>query len=164
MPALNYSKLVQLAKKGMGHSAAAKELGLTTGQISSLVFSQALVESGQVPKAPGTAASIRKLKDSEGNRWELIAARTGKSVAEVKELYEQGGGDLSSHTRGRTPAKPAGNGGRGKSGKAGKAAPAKSAPAGRKGGKAAVAASKAGPAKKARTLAERRAARSANPS
>jgi hypothetical protein len=150
--ALNYDKLVNLLKKkDIGHSAAAAELGLTTGQISSLAFSQALVDSGRVDTAPSTDASVKKLR-AEGNRFELIAARTGKSVGEVKEIL----GEMPRGSSSNGASASTGSKSKSKSKTAGKS---KTKTAGRK-----AKASTARPARRARTLAERRAARAGNPS
>jgi hypothetical protein len=84
---VTHEKLVRLAKTGIGHSEAAVELGVTVGQISSLAWSKALVEAGQYSEIADSAAAIKKARDVENNRWELIAARADISVAAVKELY-----------------------------------------------------------------------------
>jgi hypothetical protein len=160
MAEVNFAKLVKLVKSGNNQAEAARQLGVTTGQLSMLIFSQAQVEAGVWGKIPATAASVKKARDGDSNRWELIAARTGESVARVKALYKESGGDPNKSYTGRgampggakkspgkkTPAKAnAKSGGRGK--------PAgRSKPAGKK-----------TPAR-ARTLAERRAARAGNPS
>lgn len=83
---LNYDKLVGFLKKNPDASqkAAADSQGLTIGQVSMLKFCEAKVEAGIVSKIPGTAASIKKARQ-DGDRWELIAARTGKSVAAVRD-------------------------------------------------------------------------------
>lgn len=140
-PAVTPEKLVKLAKADYGHSAAAAELGVSVGQISSLAWSHALVEAGRYAKAPATTASVKKLRDVEENRWELIAARVGESVARVKELYGEEAAAASSVKRGR------------------KAADTPAAPKGGKGKTAAAATPR-----RARTRAERAAARASNPS
>jgi hypothetical protein len=156
---VNFAQLVKLAKQGMGHSAAAAELGVTVGQISSLVFSKALVEAGQYDEVTKvTPAVIVRLKDDEGNRWELIAARTGKTVGEVKDLYVEGGGDLNGGSRTSSPGTNRASGRKTKSAPAAKSG-AKKKTAGRK-----AKASSARPVGRARTLAERRRSRSSNPS
>jgi hypothetical protein len=96
---LDFDRLVKLLKRDgdIGQAEAARELGITIGQLGMVKFCQAQVEAGVYGKAPGTAASVKKLRDGEGNRWELIAARTGKSVAAVKELYP---GDASKRLTG----------------------------------------------------------------
>lgn len=107
MPELNYDKLVKLVQsnKDITQSQAAQKLGLSIGQVSMLKFCQAQVAAGAYAKAPATGPSVKKLRDSEGNRWELIAARTGLSVAAVKAKYEEAGGNAAtSYTgRGRNP-------------------------------------------------------------
>src|SRR4051812_12728027 len=94
---LNYDKLVKLVKgnNDITQAGAAEALGLSIGQVSMLKFCQAQGEAKVYDKAPSTNASIKKLRDSEGNRWELIAARTGLSVAAVKTKYEEGGGNAA---------------------------------------------------------------------
>lgn len=168
MASINYQKLVGLVKKGANQSKAAADLGITVGQLSMLVFSQAQVDAGLFTKAPATGPSVKKLRDSEGNRWELIAARTGISVAQVKAKYEEAGGNASASFtgRGRKPnggaSKPAAKAGaKGRQAAKPAAKPAAKKPAGKPVGRAAAAKK---PVQKARTLAERRAARAANPS
>lgn len=101
MANINYDRLVKLVKGGANQADAAKQLGVTTGQLSMLLFCQAQVDSGLVKKAPGTPKSVRELRDKQGNRWELIAARTGLSVAAVK-AHAESAGVLDSYTgRGR---------------------------------------------------------------
>jgi hypothetical protein len=116
--AFDFGKLVKYLKANPEASQreAAEDQGLTIGQVSMTNFCKAKVDAGVVNKAPGTAASIKKLRDNEGDRWELIAARTSKSVSQVQALYEEAGGDLSNSYTGKgrnfqaTPAgkKPAG--------------------------------------------------------
>lgn len=142
-PAVTPEKLVRLAKTGIGHSEAAAELGVTVGQISSLAWSHALVDAGRYDTAPATSASVKKLRDVEENRWELIAARIGESVGRVKELYGDEAAAASNVKRGRKATEPTNSGGK-TSGKAA-AAPAASP-------------------RRARTRAERAAARASNPS
>ena len=85
---VTHEKLVKLVKSGItSHSEAAVELGVTVGQISSLAWSRALVEGGEYSEQPATTAAVKRMRDVEGLRWELIAARTGESVAAVKELH-----------------------------------------------------------------------------
>jgi hypothetical protein len=85
---VTHEKLVKIVKSGItSHSEAAVELGVTVGQISSLSWSRALVEGGEYSEQPATEAAVRRMRDVEGLRWELIAARTGESVAAVKELH-----------------------------------------------------------------------------
>jgi hypothetical protein len=156
---VNYAQLVKLAKQGMGHSEAARELGVTVGQISSLTFSKALVDAGVYDTVSKiTPAVIVRLKDDEGNRWELISARTEKSVAEVKELYVEGGGDLN----GGSKAPSAGT--NRASGRKTKTAPAAKSGSKKKTAGSKAKASSARPVGRARTLAERRRSRSSNPS
>src|SRR5439155_22361805 len=98
---VTHDALVKLARKDMGHSGAAAELGVTVGQISSSAWSKALVDAGRYSTAPATSASVRKLKDVENNRWELIAARTGETMARVKELYGSEDDVSAASARGR---------------------------------------------------------------
>lgn len=100
---LNYDKLVKLVKsdKDITQGQAAQKLGLSIGQVPMMKFCAAQVAAGTYQKAPATGPSIKKLRDSEGNRWELIAARTGLGVAAVKTKYEEAGGNVSSSYTGR---------------------------------------------------------------
>lgn len=108
--ALNYDKLVKFVKSNPEASQrlAAENQGLTVGQVSMLAFCQAKLDSGVVSKAPATATSVKKLRDVEEDRWEMIATRTGLSVNGAKTLYEEAGGK----NLGRKPAaeKPASSG------------------------------------------------------
>lgn len=103
MAEVQYDKLVKLVKgdNEITQSAAAKALGVSTGQLSMLVFSQAKVDAGVYKKIPATAVSVKKARDIEGNRWELIAARTGQGVARVKALYEEAGGNAKASYTGK---------------------------------------------------------------
>jgi hypothetical protein len=147
----SHADLVRLAKKGMGHSAAARELDVKVSSISSMAWSHALVEAGRYSQVPATTPQVKKLYDNEKNRWELIAARTGSTVAHVKELYGGGNGSASvgrgpgrSKTDGATPAK----------GRRAKAS-----------GTVKTASAKTGSGRgRSRTRAAMRAARSSNPS
>lgn len=99
---LDYDKLVKLVKQNneITQGEAAQKLGIPIGQVSMLAFCQAKVEAGAVQKAPATQASVKKLR-GEGDRWELIAARTGLSVAAVK-AHAENAGVLNTYTgRGR---------------------------------------------------------------
>jgi hypothetical protein len=148
MAEVSEAKLDKAVKGGKTHSQTADALGLTIGQLPMLTYCRALVRTGQEKKAPATASSIKKLRDSEGNRWELIAARTGKSVAQVKEMYP---GDPANSYTGR---------GRNFSGSSAKAKPKAKAGAKASGSKAAA---KPKRGTRARTRAQR-AAKSGNPS
>jgi hypothetical protein len=103
MAEVNRSKLVSFLKKNeeASQKAAADHLGVTIGQLPMLTFCAAKVEAGIVKTAPGTPQSVKKLRDSEGERWEMIAARTKMSVAGVKRAYEEAGGNASSSFTGR---------------------------------------------------------------
>lgn len=99
-----YDKLVTLLKKNgeLTQQAAADKLGVSLGQVNMLAFCKAKVAAGVVSKAPATVQSVKKLRNQDGDRWEMIAARTGLSVAKVKDLF--GGEDAaakSSVGRGR---------------------------------------------------------------
>jgi hypothetical protein len=98
---INFDKLVKLVKGGATQSKAADALGVTVGQLGMMKFCQAQVAAGVYSKAPATGPSVKKLRDNEGNRWELIAARIGSTVGNVKNLYEDAGGDLSKTYVGR---------------------------------------------------------------
>jgi hypothetical protein len=143
-PQVTPEKLVRLAKTNIGHSEAAAELGVTVGQISSLQWSHALVEAGRYSKMPATTANVKKMRTVEENRWELIAARIGESVARVKELFGEEAAAVSSVKRGRKATETA-------------------APAAKTGGRKSAAATAATP-RRARTRAERAAAKANNPS
>jgi len=157
-PAVTTDKLVKEAKKGIGHSEAARNLGVGVGQISSMQWSLALVEAGRYTTAPATSASVRKLYDVERNRWELIAARIGESVARSKELYGSPD-DVAEAT-----ARRRGNGGNGGGAKGGGKTPSTRGTRGKSSkGKTPTATAAATP-RRARTRAERAKARSGNPS
>jgi hypothetical protein len=129
--ALNYDKLVKFLKTNdeATQKEAADNQGLTIGQLSMMTFCKAKLDAGVVDKIPGTGASIKKAR-AGGDRWELIAVRSGKGVAEVKSLYEEAGGDVTEYVgRGRNfGATPSGK----KTAAKGKAA-TKAAPKGKPG-------------------------------
>jgi hypothetical protein len=149
MAEVSEAKLDKAVKSGKNHAATATELGLSTGQLPMLTYCRAQVRTGQYKKAPATETSIKKLRDNEGNRWELIAARTGLSVAKVKEMYP-GNPEASYTGRGRNYAN---GGGSTKKASAKASAKASGPKTAGKGGKTA----------KARTRAQR-AAKSGSPS
>jgi len=161
---VTHEKLVRLIRAGVtSHSAAATELGVTVGQISSLKWSQALVEAGEYSEVDLTPALVKKLYDVEGNRWELIAARGDVSVNAVKDMYDEAGGEGKRGTNPKTSGRKNGENGdveeetpkrRGRPAKAAGTAAATT-------GKRATAAATP---RRARTRAERRAGRSNNPS
>lgn len=104
MAEVTIAKVTQLVKQNndISQKAVADKIGVSLGQVSMLLFCQAKVAAGVYSKAPPTAASVKKLRDSEGNRWELIAARTGLSVAKAREVYGGEGAARDSYTgRGR---------------------------------------------------------------
>lgn len=155
MAEVNEAKLLKAVKGGATHSEAAEALGLTLGQLPMLTYCRAVVEAGQESSIPSTAASIKKARDKDKNRWEMIAARAGISVAKVKDLY--GGEDAAKDSyigRGRNfngADEPKGKSKASAKNKGRAAASkAKAKPAARKGGKA-------------KTLAERQR-RTGNPS
>jgi hypothetical protein len=151
MAEVSEAKLDKAVKSGKSHSATADALGLTIGQLPMLTYHRSRVRVGLEKKAPATAQSVKKLRDSEGNRWELIAARTGQSVAAVKNLYP---GDPADSYTGR---------GRNFSGNASSAKPkAKAAGKASSRSSGSKAAAKKGTTR-ARTRAQR-AAKSGNPS
>jgi hypothetical protein len=92
MADVNEARLLKAVKGGATHAEAAEQLNLTPGQLSMLKYCQAQVEAGLFGEIPSTAASVKKARN-EGNRWELIAARAGISVAKVKDLF--GGEDAA---------------------------------------------------------------------
>jgi hypothetical protein len=165
MADVDHNKLIKLVKQGAKHSEAAEALGVTPTQLTMLVWCDAQVEAGVWDEIASTATAVKKAKDVDGNRWELIAARTGESVATVKELY---GGEaaVAKYNAGRAT----GNGSaQPSSRRGGSKTKTKTASSKKSGVK--VVASKKGSAKKtaagprrARTRAERLAARNANPS
>ena len=159
---INFAKVVKLAKAGKSQPEAARELGVTPGQLNMLTWGKALVEAGKLQKAPNTEASIKKLRQG-GARFEYIAAQTGASVAKVKEIAgdiaiargrkaENGGASSKRSTTSKTSTA--------KSSTA-KRSTAKSATSGRRSG-GAKSKTAAAPAGRKRTLAERRGA--GNPS
>jgi hypothetical protein len=93
MAEVNEAKLLKAVKGGASHGEAAEALGVTPGQLNMNAFCKAQVAAGLFSKIPATAASVKKARNSDGNRWELIAARAGISVAKVKDLY--GGEDAA---------------------------------------------------------------------
>lgn len=103
MAGYDHDKVVKMLKANgeLKQSQVAQKLGVTIGQVPMLSFCKAQVEAGVYSTAPKTGSSIKKLRDSEGNRWELIAARTGLGVAAVKAAYEEAGGDTASSYTGR---------------------------------------------------------------
>lgn len=103
MAEVTQERIVKLLKQDdeLTQGKVAQKLGVSTGQVPMLLFCKAQVEVGIYKKAPATAASVKKLRDNENNRWELIAARTGQGVAAVKSLYEEAGGDVSKSYTGR---------------------------------------------------------------
>lgn len=167
---LNYDKLVKDLKANpeLKQSEAAQKQGLTIGQVSMVAFTKAQVEAGIYKKAPGTPPSVKKLRDSEGNRWELIAARTGLGVSAVKAAYEEAGGNASNSYTGRGRNFAGGGSGR-KSGAAKKTAAksgAKKTTAARKTGVKTTTARRGATKKTApvRNIRGGRSGRAANPS
>jgi len=136
-----------LKKRMLGHSELAKELDVPLSAIPSIRYCRALVAAGQYETVPATSAQAKKLYNNERNRWELIAARMGTTVAHVKQLYADGDGGTP-----RGPGRPPKEGSKTR-GASGKRASVKSGSA--KAG--------SGP-RRARTRAERQAARGSNPS
>lgn len=103
MADFDYGRLVKALKANgeLTQSAAAEKLGITAGQLNMLAFCKAKVEAGVVKKAPATPRSVRSLREKDTDRWEMIAARTGVSVAAAKELYREAGGDPTNSYTGR---------------------------------------------------------------
>lgn len=155
MAGFNKSKLVSFLKKNgeAGQSAAAKHLGVSIGQLPMIEFCRAQVEAGVYKEIPSTTKSVTDARDKQGNRWELIAARAGVGVAEVKKLYD---GDASKSYTGRGRNHGSASTGKAAPAKKGGAKPSGKA-AGRKPGKGT-----AGP-QRARTRAQRMA-RAGDPS
>lgn len=146
--ALNYDKLVKFVKGNPEASQreAAESQGLAIGQVSMLRFCEAKVDAGVVDKAPATGPSVKKLRTA-GDRWEMIAARTGLSVAETKTLFAESGGVDAGTGRGRPVGQGTGKKPAAAKGKAA-AAPAKR---GRPAGKGKAAAKPAGRIQRNRT-------------
>lgn len=92
---VNMDKLVKFLKSNpeASQKAAADNQGLTIGQLSMQKFCVAKVEAGIATKLTGTPKQILAARNS-GERWELIAARAGISVAEVKSRFQEAGGKL----------------------------------------------------------------------
>lgn len=101
--ALNYAKMVEQLKKdgATKQSEVAQKQGLSIGQVSMAQFCLAQVEAGVFKTIPATGPSVKKARDGEGNRWELIGARAGISANAAKKLYEEAGGDPSNSYTGR---------------------------------------------------------------
>jgi|SRR5215472_233205 len=53
-----------------------------------------------------TGANVKKARDSQGLRWERIAARAEISINAAKQLYEEAGGDLDESYIGRGKRPP----------------------------------------------------------
>lgn len=80
--------VVALLKKHPDQSMQfyADKLGIPLGGVGVLVWKNEPVADPSL-KIPATEASVVKARDG-GMRWERIAARCGKTVSEVKKLYE----------------------------------------------------------------------------
>jgi hypothetical protein len=106
---LDYGKLVKYVGKNPETSqrAAAEDQGLTIGQVSMLSFCKAKVDAGVEDTAPATGPSVKRLRDADV-RWEMIAAKTNKSVTEVKALFDGAGGVDKGTGRGRPVGKGTG--------------------------------------------------------
>lgn len=173
MAEFSYDKLVKSLQKDseLTQGKAAVAQGVSIGQIPMMKFCAAQVEAGVYAKAPATAASVKKLRDGESNRWELIAARTGLGVAAVKTKYEEAGGDVTAYVgKGRDFSgvereikKPAAKAKPAVKPATGKAAASKPAPSGKASAKKGSAAVKAAAPVRAKTRAERQA-RAGSPS
>jgi len=133
MAEFDYDKLVKILKREgeISQKAAADELDINVGQLSMLNFCKAKVDAKLYSTAPATAKSVKNLRDNEENRWELIAARTGLSVKDVKELY---GGEAKSRSSyvGRGRDHTNGNGSSTKTRSAGRSTGSKTKTAGAK--------------------------------
>jgi len=83
-------QIVDFIKKNPDLSIAeyARKLKLPAGSAGPIIWRLEPVAISSL-KIPGTGASIAKARDTDGLRWERIAARTGKSIAEVKRLYTE---------------------------------------------------------------------------
>lgn len=137
----DWDALVKLVKRDpeITQRAAAEEMGVGQTELSILAFCQAKVAAGVESEAPATAKSVKDLRDRQGNRWELIMARTGLSKSEVIEMYGGEEAAKSSYTgRGRNFAENGVTTSRGKSASSkskSASSKSKSAPAGRSTGR-----------------------------
>lgn len=91
-----YKKLVAELKKNPGNSERhyAEVSGIPQGQLLPALM-KAEVEADPSLKIKFTGPAIKAAREN-GVRWPRIAARTGKSVAEVKELFESHTGESAS--------------------------------------------------------------------
>lgn len=179
--AVNMSKLIAQVKKGATLPKAAEALGQPVSVVGPHYY-KAEVEANPKLKFNATPASVVKAHDEEGLRWDRIAARTGKTVSQVKALYAEKRDLSDAYTgRGRKPGsngKPAGRGassraaasGTRASGKrtggraaSGRAASGRGRGRAASGNRASGRAASGGKGGRARTRAER-AAKSGNPS
>jgi hypothetical protein len=140
-------QVIDLLKKHPGESMQfyATKLGIQLGAVGAIVW-RLEPQADASLKFNGTPAAIVAARDKEGMRWERIAARTGKTISEVKKLYsEKSGVDASQSYTGRgrnfsgtaSSAKPSATAGakRGATGTSGRrAAGAKPAAAGKPAG------------------------------
>lgn len=169
---VSQADLVRMAKKGYGHSEAARELGVEVSAFSSMAYSKALVEAGEyevVPSKQRNAKTIRDLYENDGLRWELIAAMFETSVADVKDIAG-GPEEIADWTRAtKGAAENGGNGGNGGSSrgtsKKTTAASSKTRSVKRTSARSKKeSAASATTTRRARTRAQRRAQQSGNPS
>lgn len=150
-PTVDEKAVKQLIKDGVSIPKAAAQLKVSSSVMAGLYYK---LEPVVFPKLKFTATPKAIVAArTEGLRWERIAARTGKSVSEVQEMFEKAPGKKPTYTgRGRRfdgsepTTKAAASNGRKSGDKA----------ASGKGGKAG--------AGKARTRAQRAAKASASPS
>jgi hypothetical protein len=135
-------------KEKLGQSAVAKSLGVPLSAVPIAAYCRALVSAGWYETAPGTEASIKKLY-AGGDRFELVAARTGTTVAHVREVIPP-----EMRRNGAGPRAKSGSSAK-TSGASGKRASVK---------KTGAASKVSGGQRRSRTRAERVRARSGNPS
>lgn len=84
-----YDELVKLFKKEpeLGQRAAADRLDVPVSDVGMLQFCNAQVDAGIWSEIGETAKAVKDARDKDGNRWEMIMARSGLSRAKVIELY-----------------------------------------------------------------------------
>jgi hypothetical protein len=86
-------KVVALLKKNIDTptSELIKKSGIPPSQIGRHIYAAEPIAKPSL-KFKGTPAAIVRARDVEKLRWERIAARTGMTVSEVREAYEEKSG------------------------------------------------------------------------
>ena len=99
-----------LAKKNGGTVAPVRVQEAVEGKVAdgavSLAVAALAVYSAEYALNPklriaATPKAVRAARDRKNLRWERIAVRSGKTVAEVRALYRKAGGDLASSYTGK---------------------------------------------------------------